>query len=138
MNYSRASVFGVVAALFSFALTYLLAILPVALGGFLAQYIFFLIFFIPFLLLLTKWYFRSVPASFKQGLLLGLWSTGVSVGVYAIIFSIFMGLSAGFVFSDLIDLFYSSGFIIFICTLLAVTVFAGWEFDTTYTKPVKK
>lgn len=89
--------------------------------------------FIPVILIFAKWYFREVPPTAMNGLYLGL----VTIVVGSI-----LDLTLGYQILLALGIFTSEEFwalakdwriYIFLVEILALTSYAGYEFDSTYT-----
>ena len=87
----------------------------------------FWILLIPLALLLSKWYFKTDPPTAKKGFILGL--VGLVVGnILDLIITVPL-------FVKSYEVYYTNVFIyVGFLELLVITTYAGYEFDSTFTK----
>ena len=91
------------------------------------QYVIYWILLVPVTLLSAKWYFKEDSPTLKKGLLLGL--IGLAVGIVLdLIITVPLFIKSYSEFYSQWELYV--GFAIF----LLVCMYAGFEFDATYTK----
>src|SRR3989338_1551826 len=131
MNYKRAIKTGVMLWLAGLVIFAGLVYAPVLAEKPLWPDIAFGILLAPLTLLLAKWHFKKDAPGLKKGIYLGLITLLVSLGL-DLIFTIP-------VFVKSYSLFFKSGLVYWSSLeVFILFVFAGWEFDKTYTAPNKK
>ena len=97
-------------------------------------FLLFWIFLVPVTLLLSKWYFRTDTPTAKKGFLLGLLALVVACLIDILLFTFFIDPATR---SEMIS--YVAGdwrFYIHPIEILILTAYAGYEFDSTFTKPI--
>jgi hypothetical protein len=115
----------------------------------LVQFIIYWILLIPLTLLVAKWYFKQDSPTVKKGILAGLVVLTV-ICILDFVISVFFVKFSDFFYGNI---YFYTQFILFIkiydlCSgnpylyvgfveLLALTAFAGYEFDSTYTKTIE-
>jgi len=83
---------------------------------------------IPIILLLSKWYFKMDAPTIKKGFLLGI-SALIIGGILDLIITVPF-------FVKSISVFYSNWLMyIGMIWMIVLTTYAGYEFDSTFTKP---
>ena len=130
MNYKRALGFGALLWIFVFVAISILMFIPGLKDNQLRIQIAWWILEIPIVLFMAKWYFKADTPTAKKGFLLGV--VGLVVGNIldmVITVPLFVGSYVEFYGSWMLYV----GFVL----LPALTTFAGWEFDGTYTKEGK-
>ncbi len=127
MNYKRAIVFGLMLWLAIFIVLSLLMFIPVLKESNWAVNIVFWILLVPMVLLLSKWYFKQEPPTVKKGLVLGIIALSVSIVLDILITVPFFVGSFAVFFGDW--MLWAAMF-----EILLLTVFAGMEFDATFSK----
>jgi chromate transport protein ChrA len=140
MNIKRAIVFSIMLYLLSF-LIFSLTTLPfgVDLESYnvsLKSYIFFWLLYIPITLLLAKWYFKQVAPSANGGLKLGI--VAILIAFLLDGFSYAVTLAVGENTDMFIAMYSDWKFYFSIIWIIILCIFAGWEFDRTYTKKENK
>lgn len=119
---------GIVVWCLIFATLSVLMFTPFLKDKVMVQYGIFWFLLIPMVLLASKWYFKMDPPNMMKGLCLGLIFIGVSL-ILDIVFTVpFFVKSYAKFFGDW-KLYVGFGEILLLC------IYAGWEFDDTYTKP---
>lgn len=127
MNIKRAIGYGVMSWVLIFVAFSVLMFSPWFRDGRTRIFVAHWILLIPIVWLLAKWYFKATPPTWKKGLYLGLigLATGtvldlvITVPLFVKSYAVYYGdwrLWTGFAWS------------------VALCVFAGWEFDATYSK----
>ncbi|MFA4830671.1 MAG: hypothetical protein WC862_03605 [Patescibacteria group bacterium] len=135
VNIKRALGFGVLLWVFIFVIWSVIMFVPVLKGRLAVQYVIELAVMIPLVLLLAKWYFKQDPPSVKKGLLLGILSLFVmAVLDLTITLPLFVGPQAGGYTAGLKQFYGSWQMWVSFAWFLILCVFAGWEFDRTFTK----
>lgn len=134
MNYKRALGFAILLYVVLFIL--MVGIQQIA-GSFvlgLREYIALWIISIPIVLFFAKWYFKMDTPSTAKGFKLGI----IALIIGAVLDAGLIYISAptmDMTFSELYGIFYTDWkFYIAVAEILALTTFAGFEFDATYTK----
>jgi len=108
-----------------------LMFLPFLLDKTLIQFAIFWVLLIPAVLLLNKWYFRADPPSLKKGLMLGVILLAVLIALDAVITVPLFVKSYSVFFGDwMMYVEYAE--------ILLLSIYAGFEYDRTYTKLEKK
>ncbi len=131
MNYKRALMTGVMLWVIIFVVVSILMFMPGLQNKVLSQHIIFWILLIPITLLLAKWHFRMDPPNIKKGLLLGVIMLVAATVLDSIItVPFFVKSYAVFFANPLLYMGYGE--------ILILSVFAGFEFDKTFTKPEEK
>ena len=131
MNYKRALVTGVMLWMIIFVTVSVLMFLPFLLDKTLIQFAIFWVLLIPAVLLLNKWYFRADPPSLKKGLMLGVILLAVLIALDAVITVPLFVKSYSVFFGDwMMCVEYAE--------ILLLSIYAGFEYDRTYTKLEKK
>lgn len=94
-------------------------------------YLIYGILLVPATLLLAKWFFKTMNPT---------WQRGLALGIITIVFSLALDglMVAGMYFGgepldDFAIMYTSWEFYATLVWLIAITTFAGWEFDGTYT-----
>ena len=133
MNYKRALWFALLFYVFSFVVLALIQIVSGASVFGLREYAVFWVLAIPLILLLCKWYFRADAPSLKKGFMLGILALVVGFFLDLLVMA-FISSYVGSSFKDLFLQFYAdSKFYLSLLEIIALTSFAGFEFDATYT-----
>lgn len=126
MNYKRAIKTGVMLWISVLIIFAALLAVPALADAPLWRAIIFGILLVPVTLFLAKWYFKMDSPNYKKGIYLGLIALAVSLLLdLSITIPVFVKSYLVF-FSDW--LVYASS-----AEVLALFIFAGWEFDKTYT-----
>lgn len=134
MNYKRAILFGVMvyaSSFIAYAFNYIIPYLQTDTLS-LRHFVFGWLWNIPVLLLFAKWFFKKVPANPKHGLLLGLVCVFVAFALDGLF--ILLAVFANQPLDQFKELYGSWAFYVTLLEVVALTTFAGWEFDKTYTK----
>lgn len=97
----------------------------------LPAYIVYWIGLIALLLLAAKWYFKRATPTLQQGLFLGCITIGVSLFLDGI--SILATYVAGESLDMFVTMYTSVAFYVTIFIVLVTCMYAGFEFDSTYT-----
>lgn len=126
MKYKRAIITGIIIRGSIFMILSILMFLPFLKGKEMSQYILFLILLIPVTLLAAKWYFKIDPPSVKKGFYLGLIVLGVSTLLDVII-------TVPVFVKSYVNFFGNWRLYIGLSELVLLCVYAGWEFDDTFT-----
>ena len=92
--------------------------------------------YIPLVLLLAKWYFKKDSPTLKKGFRLGIISIIVALLLDGL--SILGTYYAGESLDMFMAMYTSWEFYFTIIWVIALTSYAGYEFDATFTKPDKK
>ena len=130
MNYKRAFATGIMLWVFIFMAISILMFVPILLDKTLTQFIIFWILLIPAVLLLGKWYFKMDAPSLKKGFILGIILLFTVIVLDVIITVPLFVKSYTVFFRDwMIYVEYSE--------ILLLCIYAGFEFDRTYTKREK-
>jgi len=134
MNYKRAIGFSVLLYIASFIVYGLTFVLPFLDGENLAlsNFVFMWVLTIPIVLLFAKWFFRSIPATVKNGFVLGV--VAIIVGLSLDGLAVTAAYLAGESMDQFKELYGSWMFYATIIEIIVLTTFAGWEFDKTFTK----
>ena len=138
MEYKRLVLFGVYLWAAIFIIFALFLFNPLTGDSVVAQHIGLWALLIPTVLLLSKWYFRKTDATIMNGLLLGL--TGIAIGIildFCITIPLFLSQDSGYV-AGVTALYGNWMLYVGFAEVLFLTMFAGWEFDTTFTLPKDK
>ena len=114
-----------------FVVVSILMFLPPLVDKKLMQFIIFWVLLIPIVLLLCKWYFKMDAPNLKKGIVLGIVLLFVALGLDVIItvplfvksYSVFFG-----------DWMMYIGYV----EILLLSIYAGFEFDGTFTKEIDK
>jgi hypothetical protein len=125
MNYKRAFGFGVILWVIIFVVVSILMFTPWVKDSQLRFQVVGWVLEIPIVLLMAKWYFKKDAPTIKKGFLLGL--VGIVVGNILDIFitiPLFIGSYAVVYGNWKMYIGYA--------ILLILAIFAGWEFDGTY------
>lgn len=127
MKHKRAIVTGIMMWFFISVIFLVLMFAPFLQGKEMMQFAIFWVLLIPLTLLSAKWYFKMDSPNLKKGLCLGLIICGVALILDMFItVPIFVKSYANF-FGDW-KLYASLSEILLLC------LYAGWEFDETYTR----
>lgn len=120
--------FGALLWVFIFAIISIVMFIPALADKELYQFIILWVLMVPLVMFLAKWYFRVVTPTVKSGLKLGI--VAVLVGTV-----LDVAITVPF-FVKSYAVFYSNVYM-YIGMLwgIILTTYAGYEFDTTYTKP---
>ena len=135
MNYKRAIWFGIMLYLSSFVVYGAYALLGMAPDSYEISFKAYLvnwILYIPIVLLLAKWFFKQVEPSPKRGLELGV--VAILVAFVADGLGVVATLAAGQSLEAFIQLYADWKFYFTVMWVVLLTVFAGWEFDRTFTR----
>ena len=133
MNYTRALGFSLLLYVSGFFVLPFINREELSLGNF----VFIWAFYVPIVLLLAKWFFRKVPASIKNGFVLGIFAIGIASILDGIF--VYMVITGGESRALFKELYSSWMFYVTVIEIIALTTYAGFEFDKTYTKrDVKK
>lgn len=127
MKHKRAVITGIILWLLIFVVLSILMFTPFLKDKTMIQYIIFWILLAPMTLLSAKWYFKMDPPNLKKGLCLGLIILGVSTVLDLVVTVPVFVKSYSTFFSDW-KLYFGLSEILLLC------IYAGWEFDGTYTK----
>lgn len=127
LKWGRAVLFGVILWVFIFVIISILMFVPPLKDRDMLQLAIYWILLIPLALFLCKWYFKEDAPTAKKGLMLGIMGLIVG-GILDIAVTIPL-------FVKSYSAYYSSwsmyvGFV----ELLIITTYAGYEFDSTFTK----
>lgn len=128
-HFRRAFGFGVTFWIFIFVIPFIIImVVPGLQGHKFYQFLILWVLMVPFIMLLSKWYFRVVTPSTKNGLMLGVFTLVIRTVLDAIIVVP--------LFVKSYTLFYGNLYM-YIGMLwgLLLMIYAGYEFDRTYTKP---
>jgi hypothetical protein len=137
MNIKRALAFSLMLWAFIFVAWSIVMFIPALKDKLTAQHIVNWVLLIPMALLLAKWYFKKDSPSVKKGLYLGFFSLVIGAILdLAITISLFIGPQQGGYMAGL-TYYYTRwelwvGFVWF----LVLMIFAGFEYDCTFTKDV--
>jgi len=137
MNYKRAIGFSFLVYLttlvLSFAIMPFVDIDPAAMEWPTSMWIFNWTVYIPIILLFAKWFFKKVTPTAKHGLILGV----VTILVSVLIVGLFLagGMAAGQDVGPLANMYTDWRFYVTILEVIALTTFAGIEFDATHSAP---
>lgn len=127
MKHKRAIVTGIILWLLIFVVLSILMFTPFLKDRVMVRYTIFWLLLVPMTLLSAKWYFKMDPPNLKKGLCLGLIILAISIVFdLAVTVPVFVKSYAKF-FSDW-KLYFGLSEILLLC------MYAGWEFDDTYTK----
>lgn len=126
MNYKRALVTGIMLWVIIFAVISILMFLPPLVDNKIMQFGIYWLLLIPIVLSLCKWYFKMDAPNLKKGFVLGVVILGVSVLLDIIITVPLFVKSYSVFFGDW--MMYVGYF-----EILLLSIFAGWEFDKTFT-----
>ena len=128
MNIKRAIGFGAILWVVGLVVVYILMLIPWFRDGEMRVQIGWWVLEIPAVLLLAKWYFKQVQPTIKNGARLGIASIVVGVVLDMIITVPLFVKSYAVMYSD---------WTMYASLLLAwvLCIYAGYEFDGTYTKP---
>jgi len=98
------------------------------LGSYISMWIFNILLFF----LVSKWYFKQLPPTWKRGLWLGLMILGIS----ALLDGLFIlgTLAAGESIAQFVVLYSDWKFFVTLLEVLLLCTFFGWEFDATMSK----
>ncbi len=89
---------------------------------------------VPIVLVLAKWYFKMEAPTTKKGFMLGVIALVIGAILDVVVLSI-LAPRLETTFSELYKVFYTDWkFYLAAFEILALTTFAGFEFDATYTK----
>lgn len=91
---------------------------------------------IPVVLLATKWYFKVHASTWKKGFLLGLIMIGIALLLDGLF--ILLALMADQSLDQFIQLYQHPGFYITVAEIIFLCMYAGFEFDKTYTNREQK
>ena len=127
MNIKRAILFGVLLWVFVFVIISIIMFIPALAGRRLTQSIIFWVVNIPLVLLLAKWYFKTVVPTVKNGLILGVLSLIVTT-VLDLIITVPLFVKSYAAFYGDWTLYVGYAEIIIICMI------AGGEFDAVATE----
>lgn len=129
MNLKRALVFGVMVWIAAFLIIAVLMFTPWFTDSQLRVQATWWILEVPIILLLAKWYFKTVEPTAKNGARLGLIGllTGVLLDV-VITVPVFVKSYSTFFGNELMYVGFIIGWLL--------CIYAGYEFDATYTKPI--
>lgn len=127
MNYKRALITGIMLWVIIFVIISVLLFLPPLVDKKMWQVGIYCLLLIPIVLLLCKWYFKMDAPSVKKGLRLGIILVAVATLLDLIITVPLFVKSYSVFFSDP---FMYAGY----TEVLLLSIFAGWEFDKTFTK----
>lgn len=130
MNIKRAIGFGIMFWVLAFVVISILMFSPWFKDGEMRQNITWWILEIPITLLLAKWYFKKVTPTAKNGLVLGvlglitgsILDAAITVPLFVKSYSLFFGNWLMYV---------GYGIVLLLC------IYAGYEFDATFTKPTE-
>ncbi|MBP9761109.1 MAG: hypothetical protein KBD15_02630 [Candidatus Magasanikbacteria bacterium] len=134
MNYKRAILFGImvyVSSFIAYGFNYVIPYLQTDTLS-LRHFVFGWVWNIPVLLLFSKWFFKKVPANLTHGFLLGCMCLLTAFALDG--FFIFLAVLANQSLDQFKELYGSWLFYVTLLEVVALTTFAGWEFDKTYTK----
>ncbi len=127
----RAIGFGAILWLVIFAIISIVMFIPALQDKDLYQFIILWVLMVPVIMFLAKWYFRVVTPTAKNGFVLGVLAVVVGT-ILDLIITVPL-------FVKSYAIFYSNIFMyIGMVWGIALTTYAGYEFDTTYTEPEEK
>ena len=130
MNIKRAILTGVYTYIISFVIFGLLSFFVK--DNVMLLYILNWIVTVPLVLLLAKWYFRKGKITTKTGFLLGLIIIGVGLSFDATFYILTILMQQS---TEIFDNMYKDWkFYLSVAEVVALTTYAGFEFDATYTK----
>ncbi len=130
MNIKRAILTGVYTYIISFVVFGLLSFFVK--DNVMLLYILNWIVTVPLVLLLAKWYFRKGKITIKTGFLLGLIIIGVGLSFDATFYILTILMQQS---TEIFDNMYKDWkFYLSVAEVVALTTYAGFEFDATYTK----
>lgn len=130
MNIKRALGFSVLLYLASFIVYGIIQVVPALEFPSFSGYLVLWVLNIPIVLLLAKWYFKSVAPTAKRGLALGVLAIFVAVvfdGIFALI-----AHASGVGMDEFASMYTDWKFYCTIVEVLFLTSYAGFEFDGTY------
>lgn len=134
MNLKRAVGFGTLLWVFVFVIFSIIMFIPSLVDRHLAQHVVFWIILAPFMLALSKWYFKHDPPTLKKGLGLGV--IAVIIGVIldlAITIPLFTKGEQSLVVA--LGQFYGEWELyVGLLEIMVIATLAGGEFDKTFTR----
>jgi hypothetical protein len=136
MNIKRAIGFSILLWVFTFVIWSIIIFIPALVDKMMLQYFIYWVLLVPVVLFLAKWYYKQDPPSVKKALQLGTFALVVMFVLDAIItIPLFIAPQQEVGYWAGLEFFYVQwqmwvSFVWF----MALMLFAGWEFDRTFTK----